>query len=74
LLILASDKAQVAVIAIRGHGFADHDLEVVSLVIPVPDIAAVEANDDESIKMCGELRLRRLVWGHHLRAWLGTIF
>jgi hypothetical protein len=48
LLILASDKAQVAVIAIRGHGFAD--LEVVSLVIPVPDIAAVEANDDESIK------------------------
>jgi hypothetical protein len=50
LLILAPDKAQVAVIAIRGHGFADHDLEVVSLVIPVPDIAAVEANDDESIK------------------------
>jgi transposase, IS6 family len=28
----------------------------------------------ESIKFCGVLRLRRLVWGCHLRPWPGTIF
>src|SRR4051812_1856919 len=50
LLILASDKAEVAVIAIRSQGFADHDLEVVLFVVPVPDVAAIDADDDRSLR------------------------
>src|SRR3954447_2809384 len=46
LLILAPDQAEVTVIATCGHGFADDDLEVVLFVVPVPDVAAVDADDD----------------------------
>jgi transposase len=38
------------------------------------DRADAEAICEESIKMCGVLRLRRLVSGRHLRPWPGTIF
>jgi hypothetical protein len=34
----------------HGHGFANHDLEVVFLVVPVPDIAAVDADDDRCLR------------------------
>ena len=46
LLILAPDQAEVTVIATCGHGFADDDLEIVLFVVPVPDVAAVDADDD----------------------------
>jgi hypothetical protein len=50
LLILTSDKTEVAVIAPAGHEFADHDLKVVLFVMPVPDIAAVDADDDRCLR------------------------
>jgi hypothetical protein len=50
LLILTPDQAEVAVIAIRGHGFADHDLEVMFLIVPVPDVATIDADDDGCLR------------------------
>ena len=50
MLILAPDEAEVAVIATRGQGFANPDLEVVFLVVPVPDVAAVDADDDRCLR------------------------
>jgi len=47
--ILAGDEAEVAVIAAGGHGLADHDLEIAFFVIPVPDVAAIDANHDRGI-------------------------
>src|SRR3954453_5160985 len=50
LLILAADEAEIPVVATRGQRFADHDLEVVFLVVPVADVAAIEADDDRSLR------------------------
>src|SRR3954454_14582511 len=44
--ILAADQAEVAVIAILGHRFADDDLELLLFIVPVPEIAAVDPDDD----------------------------
>ena len=38
------------------------------------EIDPVTAKLEESIKMCGVLRPRRLASGRHLRPWPGTIF
>ena len=50
MLILAADQAEVAVVAILGHRLADHDLEVLLFVVPVPDVAAVDADDDRFLR------------------------
>src|SRR3954453_16685755 len=44
--ILAADEAEVAVIAILGHRFADDDLELLLFIVPVPEVAAVDPDDD----------------------------
>jgi hypothetical protein len=44
--ILAADQAEVAVIAILGHRLADDDLELLLLVMPVPEVAAVDPDND----------------------------
>ena len=45
--ILAADEAEVAaVVAILGHRFADDDLEVPLLVVPVPEVAAIDPDND----------------------------
>ena len=49
-VILAGNEAEVAVIAPRGHGLADDDLEVALFVVPVPDVAAVDADDDRFLR------------------------
>ena len=44
--ILTADQAEITVVAILGHRLADDDLEVPLLVMPVPEIAAVDPDDD----------------------------
>ena len=44
--ILAADQAEVAVVAILGHRLADDDLELLLLVVPVPEVAAVDPDND----------------------------
>ena len=44
--ILAADEAEVAVVAILGHRFADDDLEVPLLVMPVPEVATIDPDND----------------------------
>ena len=46
------------------EGMLGSIIDLLGLDLPVP----------ESIKMCGVLRLRRLVSGRHLRPWPDTIF
>src|SRR5689334_25161220 len=41
-----ADQAEIPAFTPRGQGLADHDLEVAFLVMPVADVAAVEADDD----------------------------
>jgi hypothetical protein len=49
-VILAGNQAEVAVIAPSAQGLADDDLEVALLVVPVPEIAAVDADDDRFLR------------------------
>src|SRR3954471_15414047 len=44
--ILAADQADVAVVAILGHRLADDDLELLPLVVPVPEVATVDPHND----------------------------
>src|SRR3954467_9640778 len=44
--ILVADQTEVAVITILGHRLADDDLELLLLVMPVPEVAAVDPDDD----------------------------
>src|SRR3712207_872605 len=49
-VILTGDEAKVAVITARSQGLADDDLEVALLVVPVPEVAAVDADDDRFLR------------------------
>jgi hypothetical protein len=49
-VILTGDQADIPVIAPYGHGLADHDLDVALFVVPVPDVAAIEADDDRRLR------------------------
>ncbi len=44
--ILAADEAEVAVVAILGHRLADDDLELLLFIVPVPEVAAIDPDDD----------------------------
>jgi hypothetical protein len=44
--ILVADQAEVAVVAILGPRLADDDLELLPLVVPVPEIATVDPDND----------------------------
>jgi hypothetical protein len=47
-VILAGDE--VAVITARSQGLADDDLEVALFIVPVPEVAAVDADDDRFLR------------------------
>jgi hypothetical protein len=44
--ILVADQAEVAVVAILNHRLADDDLEVPLLVVPVPEVATVDPDNN----------------------------
>ena len=44
--ILAADQAEVAVVAVLGHRLADDDLELLPLVVPVPEVATVDPDNN----------------------------
>jgi hypothetical protein len=51
--LLAVDQAEVPGPAVLRHGLADADLKVALLVVPVPDVAAVKADDDRILPLLG---------------------
>src|SRR5690242_8767829 len=69
LLILAVDQAEIPVLTTRGQGLADHDLEVAFLVMPVADVAAINADDDRALPELS--RPTRGGSGEHAEAWGG---
>ena len=48
--ILAADQAEVAVIPILGHRLANDDLELLPLVMPVPEVATVDPDNDRFLR------------------------
>src|SRR5690242_10904422 len=46
LVVVGLDQAEVTVPAVFGHGLADDDLELPLLVVPVADVATIDADED----------------------------
>src|SRR3954447_10972851 len=44
--ILTADQAEIPIVTILGHRLADDDLEAPLLVVPVPEVAAVDPDND----------------------------
>ena len=66
-------EAAFAYVSCEARVPVDHPLRIIRATVD-DALEALSAEFNESIKMCGELRLRRLASGGHLRPWPGTIF
>src|SRR5918995_5953185 len=50
LVIMGLNQAEVAVIPNLGYRLADDDLELLPFVVPVPQVGAVDADDDRALR------------------------